>query len=193
MTRRENRRGRRGPQLEERQQVLIVCGGEVTEPSYFRGLKKAARNPALRIDVRGRGEAPISLVQYTARVAENETYDRAWCVVDVDDFDLESVVALARDRGIGLAVSNPCFEYWLLLHFVACVRPMASFAHVVPQLRAHVPNYGKSRGEFRFEMYEPGIHAAISRAKARTPDHLNAWRLNPATGVWQLVEDLLNG
>jgi hypothetical protein len=44
--------------------------------------------------------------------------DEVWCVFDVDE---HPKLAEARDQananGIQLAVSNPCFELWLLLHF----------------------------------------------------------------------------
>lgn len=43
-----------------------------------------------------------------------------WCIFDVEwprnHPNLDVAVALARKHGIGLAISNPCFELWLVLH-----------------------------------------------------------------------------
>ena len=44
-----------------------------------------------------------------------------WCVFDVEaprqHERLLEAVQMAQDNDIGVAVSNPCFELWLLLHF----------------------------------------------------------------------------
>ncbi|MER0242846.1 RloB family protein [Streptomyces sp. HSW2009] len=45
---------------------------------------------------------------------------RVWCVVDVEapapHASLDEAIALARRSGVRMALSNPCFELWLLLH-----------------------------------------------------------------------------
>lgn len=49
--------------------------------------------------------------------------DELWCVFDVEwptakrHPHLDQAMNLARDHGIRLAISNPCFELWLVLHF----------------------------------------------------------------------------
>ncbi len=49
---------------------------------------------------------------------ENLKYDSVWCVFDVDEHPyLAEAQQQARDNGISVAVSNPCFELWALLHF----------------------------------------------------------------------------
>ncbi|MFL6141746.1 MAG: RloB family protein [Labedaea sp.] len=52
------------------------------------------------------------LVDHAAAWCDRQAddFDEIWCVVDVDQFDLAAATSLARDRGIRLAVSNPCFE-----------------------------------------------------------------------------------
>lgn len=46
--------------------------------------------------------------------------DHYWCVVDVESPQphphLNGARQMARDNGISLAISNPCFELWLILH-----------------------------------------------------------------------------
>lgn len=45
-------------------------------------------------------------------------YDEVWCVFDIDDHPkIADARQQARDNGIDLAISNPCFELWVLLHF----------------------------------------------------------------------------
>jgi hypothetical protein len=51
----------------------------------------------------------------------DDEIDECWCVFDVEwpqnHPHLREAVQLAKDNGIRLAVSNPCFELWLILHF----------------------------------------------------------------------------
>lgn len=115
---RSTRAGRRPPFREPRLRLLVVCGGERTEPDYFRGLKGQMRNPAIQIRLKAKGCAPKDLVAYARAIAPvgGDEFDQVWCVVDSDDFDLEAAAALAAELDVRLAVSNPCFELWLLLH-----------------------------------------------------------------------------
>lgn len=54
---------------------------------------------------------------------EEGEIDEFWCVFDVEwphnHPGLAEAVAVAAGNGIRLAISNPCFELWLALHFVA--------------------------------------------------------------------------
>jgi hypothetical protein len=54
-------------------------------------------------------------------IDEEAEIDEFWCVFDVEwprnHPGLEEAVWQARANSIKLAVSNPCFELWLILHF----------------------------------------------------------------------------
>lgn len=186
MTRRTNSRTRRAPYREERPQVLIVCGGEATEPAYFNGLKNHRRNPAVSITVRKKGIDPAGVVRHAVRLRNQVGYDEVWCVVDVDQFDLESAMALAKHEAVHLAVSNPCFEYWLLLHFEACTAPLSCYDEVAKRLAKHHPDYCKSA--LNFGDFADRVDDAVKRAKRRCPEPGTELQRNPATGVWRLVE-----
>jgi hypothetical protein len=108
-------------------------------------------------------------------------------VVDVDHFDLAAAASAAQAAEVELAVSNPCFELWLLLHHERCDSSMACCGDVIARLRKCVPGYDKTR--LRFEQFAGGVEQAVSRAAALDAtgrDH----RRNPSTGVWRLVEEM---
>jgi len=160
----------------------VVCGGEVTEPRYFDGLQLEFRNSAVHVRVKAKGADPISLVKYAAAASDQnrESFDEVWCVVDVDEFDVEAAIRQAHDRGIKLAISNPCFEVWLLLHFVDCTASVRDAAEAIRRLKRHVPDYSKN--ELRFEKFGPGVADAIRRAQCL--EHLG----NPSTEVWMVAQ-----
>lgn len=113
-----------------RKTLLIFCEGERTEPEYLNALK---RQPSVRdvavVDLRvvtGHGRsAPRALVALATAARsraldEDAEIDEFWCVFDVEWPEnhpgLEDAIKEAERNGIEVAVSNPCFELWLILH-----------------------------------------------------------------------------
>nr|WP_285744392.1 RloB family protein [Lentzea sp. NBRC 105346] len=181
MPRRENAQNRKGqPRPQRPGHVLVVCGGQRTEPDYFAGLRISRQ---ARLKVRVKADSPENLVKYAKSVFSKDEYDAAWCVVDVDHFDIDAATRLAAQSGIELAVSNPCFEVWLLLHHVDHKAFVKDGKAACALLGKHVPGYDK---KLDFAVFEAGVEAAVERAKALDEPG------NPSTGVWRLVENLLS-
>lgn len=114
---------RRGPVQSERYVIALFCEGAATEPQYFQALAKLPEvrkktNLDLRIDLSG--AVPLTLVQQAASAKLNESADAYWCIFDVEwpqqHPNLAEAIALAKKEEIPIAVSNPCFELWLVLH-----------------------------------------------------------------------------
>jgi RloB-like protein len=190
MTRRENTQHRRSPVRRSRPLVLVVCGAKCTEPQYFRSLRDSLRSRAVDIVLAHHPKAPFQVVEYASVYAKrsNRDFDEIWCVVDVDEFDLEPTVQLARRSGVQLAVSNPCFELWLLLHFEDSRGQLSQCAAAHKQILRFVPGYDKTRLDFR--CFERGVGDAVQRAKALDPSG-GRFELNPSTSVWRLVERMM--
>lgn len=190
MRRRSSQDRQRSGRRRSNRSILIYCGGARTEPDYFEGLRRDHRRRPVTIKVRSAGVAPAALVQEAAayRARSAMIFDEVWCVVDVDEFDLAAAVTVARREGVGLAVSNPCFELWLLLHYSECRRHCNGCADVQKRLRRQIPGYDKSR--LVFDHFVDGISDAIGRAKTLDPTG-TAYEKNPSSGIWQIVEHLL--
>ncbi len=70
--------------------------------------------------------APLTLVQRArdhqrtnkrSGRRNGDDFDEIWCVFVVDDHpQLTQALTEARQSDIGIAISNPCFELWLVLH-----------------------------------------------------------------------------
>jgi RloB-like protein len=192
---------RRPPRRDPKLRILVVCEGRVTEPGYLRALRSEHRTPLVEIEIDSRGGTPKTLVERAAerkRQAEREAksqrddflrYDEVWCVFDVDEHPkLADARQQARAHGIHLAVSNPCFELWALLHF------QAQTAHVERQtvrsrLKRHLPGYDK---ELPFTALRPHYETAVRRAQdldARC-ERDGCPGSNPSTGVHRLAEQI---
>ena len=127
MQRRDGLRRRR-PFRNPLPRILIVCEGRRTEPGYFHELRHTERIP-IELVIRP-GGIPKTLVQRAVDLKDaakkdaktrqdvNLLYDDVWCVFDIDEHPaIPDAKQQARDNGIELAISNPCFELWILLHF----------------------------------------------------------------------------
>ena len=134
-------------------------------------------------------------------IERDSDLDEIWCVLDHDerDTDIESFRAwLARQPSeetgsseIRAAISVPCFEYWLLLHFRFTTRPFrgvpggpSACEQVIRELETHLDGYQKA-DVANYDRCRERLPAAIQNAKrGRQPERL------PSTSVWKLVERL---
>lgn len=204
MSKRRNRRrrpARRSPSRDPKPLILCVCEGKVTEPEYLKGFVAHCRNPRVEVDIDAGQGVPRTLVEQAKRrkqAAEKEArqqkddnfkFDQVWCVCDVDEHpNLHEAQVMARDNGIKLAVSNPCFELWLILHFRES--PGAQHRHRMTEiLKAHLPGYDK---HVDFVQVASGYEEAVQRAgrlDRMAAEDREAGR-NPSTGVWRLTESI---
>lgn len=190
---------RRRPSLDPRPRILVVCEGRVTEPEYFDGLRREEENRLVDVRIDNEGGAPKTIVERAANVKknseeearrardENLKYDEVWCVFDVDEHPkLPDARQQARDNGIKLAVSNPCFELWLLLHFCEQNAHVERKA-VVKLLKTHLRDYHK---HVPFEALREGYSDAVQRARQLDRRHIEvgAEGDNPSTNVYLLTE-----
>jgi RloB-like protein len=114
-------------------------------------------------------------------------FDEIWCVVDVDEHKrLPEARNLAEKHGVRLAVSNPRFELWALLHFREQHAHIAG-DEVVRLLRGFIPKYDK---RIPCHSLLNGYEKAVQRAKLleRLRIESDDPHGNPSTGVWRLVE-----
>ena len=88
------------------------------------------------------------------------------------------------------ALSNPNFEYWLLLHFENGAR-IASSRDCNDRLKRHLPRYDK--GIDASMITRERIEEAIRRAKLRDNPPCADWpRATAGTTVYKLVENILH-
>jgi hypothetical protein len=193
---------------ETRKSILIVCEGSMTEPIYFTSLKNKLRLKMVEVDVVGEGAAPINVVDRAVELrAERKrdasrsltkvAYDIVYCVVDVEapqpHESLARAVNKARDNGVEVILSNPCFEFWYILHFRKTSAPFNTNRNVVSQLRQDYPAYNKSDGTI-FGVIYPKTHDAIRHsAQVLREQHNDAEDLrdcNPSTDVHRIVGPL---
>lgn len=196
-----SRLARRRPVFTPRPRILIVCEGEKTEPSYFEGLAHEEEVRLVHVEIVKSGGVPKSVVERAVALKKdaqrdakrqrdaNLEYDEVWCVFDVDAHPkLAEALDQARSNSIEVALSNPCFELWIWLHFDD-QRAHIERHKLQSACRKHLPGYTKvaAYSELR-PRYADAVHRAVALTKWQ--EGRGTKDANPSTGVHLLTERL---
>lgn len=194
---------RSAPSRAARTLILIVCEGDQTEYRYFDAIRREGNLVTVSVEIEPDARQALKLVQHARtlrrlrrRQLEALPYDEIWCVFDREagnePASFEQAVTLAEREGFGLAISNPAFEYWYLLHFRETNRPYYDAGDLLDDLRRHIPQYEKQQEQYA--RLRERIREAIERAERLYGGHPDRERdpyPNPSTLVQRLVRRLL--
>lgn len=91
---------RPAPSRDQKWTVLVTSNGERTEVDYFNGIRMAGLTSAEKVlVVKFRNGAPVDTVRFAAELRDYSEYDEAWTVCDVDTFDVDAAIRLAKAKG----------------------------------------------------------------------------------------------
>jgi hypothetical protein len=201
--------GRRKPRRSPYDRVLIVCEGGKTEPYYFRAMIDDLRLNTANVEVDGNSDtSPRSIIAYAKRRYHEDLkrngrdngFDRVYCVFDRDEHETyeEAVNAIQTASPTGVffaAISNPCFEFWILLHFNPTTKPFARTGNRSPcdnaghDLKSYIPNYQKGDKTI-YQQIKHQMDIAIQRAKLVNDAARTSGFDNPSTSIPELIEYL---
>ena len=189
---------RNQPSLQGRQRICILCEGKVTEVHYFESIKRELSLSSVTIR-----HVPLKEMKrhIQAMIREDPGMDEIWCVVDDDERPSVptftgwlSVQSNRASNGaqVASAVSVPCFEYWLLLHFKNTTKSYRAVGagnsacrQVIQELQKHLPNYDKAKPSTWRTCHELRADACRNARSATAASGTSS------TEVWQLVERLV--
>lgn len=169
---------------DEGRSVLIVTNGKRTEVDYFNRIKEEPWVTATKVIVNFQTGEPAAVVLRTAIIRDENDYDEAWVVCDVDQYDITSAITNSKARQVELILSVPCFEVWLILHLSDACPGFNDCPQAGRHLKGLLASWDKAT--LRFSDFRDGVFHAVARAK-RLGDPPDA---NPSTAVWRVVESL---
>jgi hypothetical protein len=161
----------------------------------------------VEVEIVGEGAAPITVVnraielrQERRRLAKTSVtktaYEVVYCVIDVEAPKAESLpraINKAEDNRLEVILSNPCFEYWYILHFRKTSAPFSTSQEAKSALRRKHRAYCESDTTI-FDVVYPKTADAIKHSKeVLREQHNDAEDLsdcNPSTHVHKIVEYL---
>lgn len=208
------RRFRKDPGLKRRRAsrepktiLYVFCEGK-TEPHYLEWFRREVGNAAVEVITVGEAGVPKTLVRravekqkelHRGSRRKGSSFDdrfEVWGVLDVDEHPgLDEATITARDNGVFLAISNPCFELWGLLHIQDQTAHIER--HPLQRLLSQVmPGYHHDRNPYftpaslqgQFEEAEARAEALLKRRiEYEDPGG------NPSTRVHRLCRKIMDG
>jgi len=173
------------------------------------------------------GSSPKSIVKYGYQLYEAEkkkgdAYDQVFCVFDKDSHDsyhwsinfvtttdenIKNILAEEDDENqesskdditvFNAITSVPCFEFWVILHFIYTTKPYASTGSksscdcVINDLKKHINKYKKSEENLYSTLYNK-IDTAKNNAIKANKAAKSSGTDNPTTLIQELVDILQN-
>ena len=178
---------------------LIATEGARTEPQYFalfREFDKISSVVHVKCVRRSVGASSPQHVLSAMRKYLSDRglrkSDEAWLVVDRDEWsekDLAVLFAWSQEsENYEIALSNPKFEYWLLLHFENATSSLSS-SQCSNKLRIHMPKYDERLRSSQINL--ASINMAVKRAQKQDNPPCDTWLTTTGTTVYRLVERIL--
>lgn len=192
--------------------IVIATEGEKTEQQYFEGLQEKCETSPSRIHLKileprttGHSSPKYVLSQlsdYKKEFGLNSN-DELCMVIDRDsqswtEAELSLVAAQCESKQFVLALSNPCFEVWLLLH----IKDIDEYSQqeisdlfsnkneaLKKEIRKLLGQYNPSN--LNFSDFIESIDTAIHRASVLDTDPQARWPNNFGTRVYVPVKKIM--
>ena len=146
---------RKNPRLEPKRRFILFCEGEKTEIEYFEAIRRICSSTLIAVETHGGVGVPYTIAEKAIEKAKSlgltpksrrkkdsyEERDEVWAVFDRDEHHrFNEAVMKCEQQKVGVARSNPCFEFWLILHEQDYNRP--EDRHAMQKLLAQLrPEY----------------------------------------------------
>ena len=182
--------------------IVVTTEGLQSEPEYLKEFHRIHGNDSVRLEPIGVGGDPRAVVERAIKVSRElkkdplASRDSVWAMFDRDDHvRFAEAKDLARGNGIRLAISNPCFELWGILHY------QEQDAHLdrhecQRKLQKTCPAYNAGAGKVFGDRHaiEQNYLVAVERAKVsvRRREEEGDPGGSPSTTVYKLTELIRN-
>lgn len=201
---------------EREKMFLLAYEGNETEPTYFEALRNEYRFNneiieivSLRRDSRDTRSAPKYVFENLQKIKEEYDLghgDELWMIIDRDR-NRENIEKFSNkcklESNFYFALSNPCFEFWLLLHLkdiseftedelklIFENRKVGSKKTYLKKLLSNILPDGYNEANLQPERFLKYIEIAINRAKAmniKTEDYPKIL----GTDIYKLIEKII--
>lgn len=198
--------------------IVIASEGKDTERIYFKALAKEYSNLRVHVHIleRSENEQNNSSPEHVLKQLNDykskydlEADDELWLVVDKDRWTETMLSHVAtecsQEVAMHMALSNPCFELWLLLHMEdaaslsleeqeQCMKNRRKSKNADPYLKVRLRQKLGSYHESSYDALTLIAHIedAIERARALDKNPTDRWPQTLGTRVYLLAKSVMN-
>lgn len=194
--------------------IVVATEGTHTEKKYFEDMASPEyfANPRVHVAILDRlttassPEIVIKTLDEFKKEYRLNQYDELWMVIDVDRWGekkLSFIATQCYQKSYSLAVSNPCFELWLLLH----IKSLDDYAQAELAELAENKKEGErtrlerelakllgsfSKNKLDTAQFFPYVKIAINRARKLDTNPNHRWPNGLGSRVYLLAETIIN-
>lgn len=173
--------------------IAIIGEGE-TGWFYFESLRITCRYP-FKLSPDFPQHADIEHILKLAKAKLTEDYDYVVCLIDMNRLieksaerqKYQSFKSRKENRNIIFIETNPCIEFWFLLHFLPdkTVRRCQNYDQLIPELRKYMPGYEKTKRYFiKTKLYDYlRANGSIERAKSNAEKLSQMSKFSPEDSI----------
>lgn len=185
--------------------IVVVCDDARTAVSYFTELKRLVKQSLTLTVVRNPSDraSPANVVHDArvrlsslARDRARDVSDRTsvWALIDLEQAaarrkEAEQAKQAAEQVGVSVALSDPCYEVWTLLHLIDTGGKFADCRAVMRRLgtnwRAQFNQKFGKKAQADYAKIIGNRAVAVARAKRHREAHDPSW-----TEVYRLIEEI---
>lgn len=185
---------------------IAIIGEGITEWYYFDYIRKELPSPIkISPDLPSGGSDYKKIFKKAKTLASS--YDKVYCLIDYDQILKQRLQNTflnecnSLKKNIMVIITNPCSEYWFLLHFLKnySSRVYSCYDDVLPALRKFLPDYDKTKNYFSQKHPFKTLETKGSRSKAieyakKLEQHRNNLGLTtaPRSDIYQIFEFIKN-
>ena len=184
---------------------LIVTDTEETEKNYFDGLRESLPEELKnRLVIKVEKAKTIELVNRALELTSKDPQVRIpWIILDRDEVkNFDDIIRDAKNSGVGVGWSNPCFEIWMYAYFgempiiEKSVRCCEKFAEKFVK-KTKQKYYKNDRNIYRKLLEHGDEKVAIQIAEKRYQECEDNEKTKPSkmystSTVFQLIRDIKN-
>lgn len=196
---------RTAPCKNEKKIFLIFTEG-LTEKNYLEQLKSLPSYKTNQFNIKiinSKHSDPKTLLQEAKKIIKKDQLspDQKWLVFDLDIYQknnqlLDNVINKIELSQFKCAITNLCFENWLLLHHEYSTKSYHNSSLVEQDLKKHIKNYSKKEKDNKSCLQEilPRLDEAIKNAKKLTETNISdkpeEKYPNPSTQIHLLIQEI---
>lgn len=138
----------------ERKPVMVVAGEgkNITELSYVRSFNTQHGKYVIRTQNAGHDTDPSGILKSIEKYWQDKELsedlgDKAYILLDIDcsEARMKQIEDASNNSDYAeFILSNPCFEFWFLLHFECSDHSFSTNDELIRKLKKYIPNYEKS-------------------------------------------------
>jgi len=196
--------------------IVIATEGRKTERIYFEALAENFDSTRVHVEIIEKlddNSSPDAVLEQLNSFADEfnlDENDELWMVIDRDyqSWETEMIKSVAQichqKRGYYLAVSNPAFELWLLLHLVDCSKLSQQekedlFKNAkVNRNKTYSKKMlsdlldGFNEAKYDADNFVPNVEEAIKNAITLDVNPRTRWPNYLGTRVYKLVQNIIS-